>query len=431
INLHFLCHRLIHFDIPWSLMTFQQRNGRIDRYGQQQRPEIGYCYTVSANPGIRGDTRIIELLIEKDEQAARNIGDPPTFSDVDGERGEELCIGRAIEDQLTPADLETKIQGANTDFLALLFGAAAPPTGAAAAARTHTPVSLYPSELEYLSAALESLKGIHDLDPEFDADRQLVSITPNDDLRRLLHRALPPEAVRQRLHLTANRALVKQAIRSSRSGENEWPEYQLLWELHPVVEWLNFRLLVNFGRNCAPVVSLPARLEVGEAIFLLQGELPNRRGQPLVHEWFAVPYRGRSRGDILALQALLLRTGFAGPAVANPGATPELLRARDLLPDAVEAGRAYMAARRREFQAALEPRLAEERASLERLLRAQEQQLGLDFAGQLLPMQLSRRAQRQRKIEETFQRWSGWVEESLTLEQRPYLRVAALFLAES
>src|SRR5207248_1023341 len=31
INLHFLSHKLIHFDIPWSLMVFQQRNGRVDR----------------------------------------------------------------------------------------------------------------------------------------------------------------------------------------------------------------------------------------------------------------------------------------------------------------------------------------------------------------------------------------------------------------
>ena len=31
LNLHFQCHQLIHFDLPWSLLRFQQRNGSIDR----------------------------------------------------------------------------------------------------------------------------------------------------------------------------------------------------------------------------------------------------------------------------------------------------------------------------------------------------------------------------------------------------------------
>ncbi|MFX9004005.1 C-terminal helicase domain-containing protein, partial [Acinetobacter baumannii] len=55
INLHHLSHRLVHFDLPWSLMVFQQRNGRVDRYGQTQEPEIYYLITESSNETIRGD----------------------------------------------------------------------------------------------------------------------------------------------------------------------------------------------------------------------------------------------------------------------------------------------------------------------------------------------------------------------------------------
>ncbi len=85
INLHHLSHRMVHFDIPWSLMVFQQRNGRIDRYGQSRQPLIRYLLTDSDNPKIKGDNRILEVLIEKDAQAGKNIGDPSEFSQEEGE----------------------------------------------------------------------------------------------------------------------------------------------------------------------------------------------------------------------------------------------------------------------------------------------------------------------------------------------------------
>lgn len=104
INLHFLCHKMVHFDIPWSLMTFQQRNGRIDRYGQEREPWIVYLRTEADNEKIRGDNRILELLIEKDRQAATNIGDPSAFMGVYDEREEEVITANAMEDGLTPVE---------------------------------------------------------------------------------------------------------------------------------------------------------------------------------------------------------------------------------------------------------------------------------------------------------------------------------------
>src|SRR4029453_5604288 len=47
LNLHFFCRRLGPFALPGSLMVFQQRNGRVDRYSQKHRPEIIYLFTES------------------------------------------------------------------------------------------------------------------------------------------------------------------------------------------------------------------------------------------------------------------------------------------------------------------------------------------------------------------------------------------------
>ena len=96
INLHYQCHRLIHFDMPWSLMVFAQRNGRVDRYGQEQTPQIVYLTTRSGNAVIRGDLRVLEVLKAKDEQAYRNIGDPSAFMNVHDIDEEEKITTRTI-----------------------------------------------------------------------------------------------------------------------------------------------------------------------------------------------------------------------------------------------------------------------------------------------------------------------------------------------
>jgi SNF2 family DNA or RNA helicase len=95
INLHYFCHRLVHFDMPWSLMTYSQRNGRIDQLGQTDQPIILYFQTITMNDSIRGDQRVLEVLLKKEEQAYQNLGDPSSFLnkyDVEDEEGEVATL---------------------------------------------------------------------------------------------------------------------------------------------------------------------------------------------------------------------------------------------------------------------------------------------------------------------------------------------------
>ena len=419
INLHFLSHRLVHFDIPWSLMTFQQRNGRIDRYGQTRQPEISYLLTESSDAGIGDDLRIIELLTQKDEQAQHNIGGPSALRSTGDAEAEEAATGSAIEQHLTPEQFETRMKASEASLLDLLRAAAAP----VGEQRLCAPVSLFADDIDYLRDGLEALRGIHDLDPAWDAERHLVSLTPNEELKRCLRQALPQEVLAgNRLHLSTDRARVQAAIRDCRAEDRAWPAVQLLWELHPVMEWLNLRVLANFGHTRAPVVAL-AGLEEDEYIFLLRGELPNRRGQPVIHEWFGIPFRGVAPGAILSLEQVLARTGFDRRA-ANSRLGADLLRPQGLLPDAVARARAHLAARRAAVATGMSARLEGELARLESLHGKHAQQLELELAD---PQQQPRRAQKLRETEATFQRWRTWMTETLTLEDQPYLQVAALF----
>ena len=87
-------------------MVFQQRNGRIDRYGQEHTPYIFYLVSQSHNQKIKGDMRILELLIRKDEEAVKNIGDPSALMGVYDIDAEEKITADAIESGKSDTEFE-------------------------------------------------------------------------------------------------------------------------------------------------------------------------------------------------------------------------------------------------------------------------------------------------------------------------------------
>lgn len=69
INLQETCRVLIHVEIPWNPNRYEQRNGRIDRYGQTQRPEV---YLLVATKSL--EQRVAEVVVQKLEMIADQVG---------------------------------------------------------------------------------------------------------------------------------------------------------------------------------------------------------------------------------------------------------------------------------------------------------------------------------------------------------------------
>ncbi|MFP4644910.1 MAG: DEAD/DEAH box helicase, partial [Spirochaetales bacterium] len=221
INLHYLSHRMIHFDIPWSLMTFQQRNGRIDRFGQERKPEIYYLLTESRNSTIRGDMRVLELLTEKDQHVHENIGDPGEFTGRHDVEEDEAATAEVIEEHVDPRVAEERLFSETDDFLASLLGEAQvdvtpSATGSAAAVR---PPSVYRGDYEYYRHAIEFLAARHDLQMEPQPDGQSIVMTrPQAFTWR--EKFLPREVIPadSRWKLTTDRNRVQDEIAAARKS---------------------------------------------------------------------------------------------------------------------------------------------------------------------------------------------------------------------
>ena len=436
INLHFLCHKMIHFDIPWSFMCFQQRNGRIDRYGQEREPRIVYLMTESVSEKIKGDNRILELLITKDEQAVKNIGDPSALMGVYDMEEEENITAAAIEAGADADDFEKLLAKAPKDPLGLLMGDEAIPKGEAVAGAERRMPSLFTDDYSYFREAVEYLKRSQPLQAEFDDAAQTVNfavpLTMKRELEqrfRFLPREIWPES--GEFILSADRSRIMEEIGRTRKEEDKWPKIHLLWDLHPLMRWLNDKLLAVFGRQQAPVLTLPGKLKQGEIIFILYGIIPNRKSQPLIASWMGVRFLEGQFTSVLELSECLAQTELDRRKYPNQNKPFDNEYLKKMLPAAIAKGEEYMHACRQAFEAAINVKLNEQVKELDRLKQKQYRQLELDFA-EAAPKSrtLDKKQQKQREIDRVFEDYWSWIENSLLTEDVPYIRVVAVLKGE-
>ncbi|WP_304856519.1 C-terminal helicase domain-containing protein, partial [uncultured Parasutterella sp.] len=285
INLHHFSHRVIHFDIPWSLMTFQQRNGRIDRYGQELRPEI---YYLLSNPGEgedKGEMRVLEVLIEKDRRAQENLNDPLEFL---SQKEQENRTGAAIEAVSEGKDFDE-------DFFSGFMNDEDSESGEEKIMGDPSGIApvLTKEEYERIKAKSESLfkddfsfasEGLrfigteqHLTSDDLKIENGLIDLQPTADLMEYL-KYLPPEIFPDDNHfkLSPSAKAIQESMKVRREEGSKWPQYQLLWSNHPIMEWLEGRFLTVFGRNSVPLIKLD--IPEDESWILLQGGFPNRRG---------------------------------------------------------------------------------------------------------------------------------------------------------
>lgn len=413
VNLHHQCHDLIHYDLPWSLIRIEQRNGRIDRYGQAVSPEFR-ALTLTADVPWRRDEESGEMLTLDDrlvgtrllrrEAQAHEIETGEGSADaVTGLYNEKKEEDRLTRDLITGSTVERSIKQSQQEsggvLAGLLAGAnarLADPTAAPATLGT-APVPeadvphVFADTKAYFHAAMDLIYPQAEREalnwrPETAHGR--IEFTPPDDLQYRF-RELPKSYLHQEKILTTSKydgtlrltfdkqyaADRLEAARNAKQGKSDqptsqWPNVSYVSDIHPVLDWVTDKVLAKLRYDEAFVlayrpdaakaqridVALPAALT--GPVYLLQGVYSNAAGKPTVVEWMAVTGLAEAAPRVWRMDSAFLAACGVGPDMPGRGrlVDPDLLQ--KLVPAAVDAAETHMRERRADYDKQVDRYLA-------------------------------------------------------------------------
>ena len=441
VNLHYYCHLMFNYDIPWSLITLEQRNGRIDRYGQKETPYIYYLIAKSTSDSVRSDMAILKKLVDKEEEVHKTLGDALSVMNLYSAEKEAVAVTKAIKTHDTNF-LETNQEGEEQKTRRRrggFFSLGKNTTPAKEHKVLYEPqLSLYHDDMQFyrdLFAELESKgRNEHGEIQVVDAEIPYVEAMESKDLKEVLYdiprEALPTDRV---FRLCNNRKVVMDAIADSRKeNNNNWAKFQPLYDLHPIIQYQLTKLAASVPKEQAFVVK-HKMFPQETALFLMYGSVANGLGQTLVSKFFVVPMNIQkgtlceapySLDDMLKKYPDMMNTIYQESVSEE-----ELALLQDLLSDALENGETqYMYSRQNEESHKMSQQLEIYRQKLAHWANQAKQQLSIQFGEDVVQFRQKAYSKAEEEIETIVSKQSQFNNDLFTLDNNePYIKVLAVF----
>lgn len=441
VNLHYYCHLMFNYDIPWSLITLEQRNGRIDRYGQKETPYIYYLIAKSTSDSVRSDMAILKKLVDKEEEVHKTLGDALSVMNLYSAEKEAVAVTKAIKTHDTHF-LETNQEGEEQKTRRRrggFFSLGKNTTPAKEHKVLYEPqLSLYHDDMQFyrdLFAELESKgRNEHGEIQVVDAEIPYVEAMESKDLKEVLYdiprEALPTDRV---FRLCNNRKVVMDAIADSRKeNNNNWAKFQPLYDLHPIIQYQLTKLAASVPKEQAFVVK-HKMFPQDTALFLMYGSVANGLGQTLVSKFFVVPMNIQkgtlceapySLDDMLKKYPDMMNTIYQESVSEE-----ELALLQDLLSDALENGETqYMYSRQNEESHKMSQQLEIYRQKLANWANQAKQQLSIQFGEDVVQFRQKAYSKAEEEIETIVSKQSQFNNDLFTLDNNePYIKVLAVF----
>ena len=389
----------------------------------------------SDNKRIKGDMRIIEILIMKEEQALKNIGDPSLLLGKFTIEDEELVVIDAIENGSDAQAFENTLDSGEAEFdpfEELMKGAEEAEEKDAEKSKTVSDETLF-TDIDYLSQALFYLNQNESYPVDKLSAVSGLDIKITEEMRRRLRALVPEEALPQgdTLRLSDDTAFVMDEMRRSMQNnmaDTAWPKTQYLWRQHPIFDWVNDKAGLLFNRGQAPVIGIPEKLSIDETIFVISGSIPNQKSTPLVDEWFGMVYQDNQYVETIDMHEVIRRTGIRSINLSNIDAITQddVCAAEQLRGNAVMHAREFLGRKFREYQNRMNPLLDEE---VEKLIALQEKHH--EYYRMTFSEQGRKLEEKSRGVDKLFEEFISWVTETLTIQDNPYIRIIAVLTGVS
>ncbi|MFK7950418.1 MAG: helicase-related protein [Saprospiraceae bacterium] len=455
VNLHYYCHHLFNYDIPWSIITLDQRNGRIDRYKQKQTPYIYYLVAKSQMEGLKTDLHIIDRLKEKEAEVYNAIGkenDPASvFGLHDAKKEEELIKKALIKGNINYVEEPEAVYEtvANDSFFDDFFdeedeNETAPETYElektpfeSGENPIQTQVAFFDNETAFYDNLIGQLIADKAIRPaDFQLEDGVLSVAATKEINQLLYQ-LPPEA-RQRkggqYQLTLDKEMVNKSIEDARKKSGEWAKYQILYDLNPIAQILMSKLQATTPKGTAYVVKTE-KVPEKTTWFLLHGQYANGLGQPVIADFFVV---GLTEGGTLypkcpepiPFKDFVEQYQIDEKLFTRQTTETDIIKLQKLLPYAVRWGTEfYLKPKKATTQIKMENELTAYTNNLNEWFKQGKQELDLKYGEgeQSNKLMIQHKNKRALEIKTIKDEQSQYFQDMKSLDNEPFIQVLAVF----
>jgi SNF2 family DNA or RNA helicase len=446
VNLHYFCNHMFNYDIPWSIITLDQRNGRIDRFGQTKTPFIYYLIAESQSEDVQGDIRIIERLKEKEEEIYKSLGDAGSLMGFYDENKEEDLVKKAMATgNIALLDTKDKEDGADDDWLTDLILDTS--TKDKQLLKDEGFTSFYQDDFSYYATLIDELKAQDDRLRnviQVDYDEKVIEMeqieeligkkdrNSNYALKGVLY-DLPKEAFPKKnetFNLTTNSEIVERAIVNARKKQHLWPNFQLLYDLNPIAKWMQYKLLGQIDRGNALVARLRAPLPKDSAWFVFQGTTSNGKGRPIFSKTFVIgkSFNGTSVGSLENFEEFVAQYRLKDTLPELETTANHIHTLKNLLPEAVKSAKQlYTYKIQGHLGDEMEEKLEYYERKLAHWLQASETQMELNFGIEETGVGSFHKKKRRKEVNFVKEQMEKFYREYFDLENDPFLRLLAVF----